>query len=85
MRRAADRLIGWCGAICGSAGPIAGKAERGWRMAADCWGSGYAAEAARIGMTWLEGGAFDHPKVPQGDPLQSHVPYRITRAHWQRQ
>ena len=86
-------------------------------MATDCWGSGYATEAARmtldwlfanrddqaayaitnvdnrasravmerIGMTYLEGGEFDHPKVPEGDPLRPHVTYRIARADWQGQ
>ena len=46
-RREDARLIGWCGVIRGSAGPVAGKAEIGWRLAADCWGQGYASEAAR--------------------------------------
>jgi RimJ/RimL family protein N-acetyltransferase len=114
VRRADDRLIGWCGAIRGSVGPIVGKAELGWRMTADCWGSGYATEAARmtldwlftnrddqaayaitnvdnrasravmerIGMTYLDGGDFDHPKVPEGDPLLRHVTYRIGRDAW---
>lgn len=117
VRRADDRLIGWCGAIRGSVGPIVGKAELGWRMATDCWGSGYATEAARmtlawlfanrdddaayaitnadnrasravmerIGMRYLEGGDFDHPKVPEGDPLRPHVTYCITRAAWPKQ
>ena len=53
VRRADDRLIGWCGAIRGSVGPIAGKAELGWRMARDCWGSGYATEAARAALDWV--------------------------------
>ena len=116
VRRADGRLIGWCGAIRGTVGPVEGKLELGWRMAADCWGAGYASEAARmtlawlfanradeaayaitnvgnrasravmerIGMTRLEGGDFDHPKVPEGDPLRPHVTYRITRAEWER-
>ena len=94
-----------------------GKAELGWRMATDCWGAGYATEAARmtlawlfanrdddtayaitnadnrasravmerIGMRYLEGGDFDHPKVPEGDPLRPHVTYCITRAAWPKQ
>ena len=48
-----DRLIGWCGAIVGSAGPIAGKREIGWRMARDCWGQGLVSEAARATVAWL--------------------------------
>ena len=110
-RRDDGRLIGWCGAIVGSAGPIAGKREIGWRMARDCWGQGLVSEAARatiawlfanradrslwaittpenrrsravmerIGMTYVEGGDFDHPGVPADDPLLRHVLYRIAR------
>ena len=54
VRRADERLIGWCGAIRGSVGPIVGKVELGWRMARDCWGAGYATEAARaaLGEEW---------------------------------
>lgn len=55
-RRDDARLIGWCGAIRGSAGPVAGKAEIGWRLARDCWGAGYATEAARAVIAWT----FDH-------------------------
>jgi RimJ/RimL family protein N-acetyltransferase len=47
------RLIGWCGVIPGKDGPIAGKAEIGWRLASDCWGQGYASEAARASVDWL--------------------------------
>lgn len=47
------RLIGWCGVIRGNAGPIDGKAEIGWRLASDCWGCGYASEAARATLDWL--------------------------------
>lgn len=106
-----DRLIGWCGAIVGSAGPIVGKREIGWRMARDCWGQGLVSEAARatiawlfanradealwaitttdnlrsravmerIGMSYVEGADFDHPGVPDDDPLLRHVVYRIAR------
>lgn len=52
-RREDSRLIGWCGAIRGSAGPIAGKLEIGWRIARDCWGAGYVTEAARAAVDWL--------------------------------
>lgn len=51
-RRADARLIGWCGVIRGSVGPIADKPELGWRLAADCWGQGYASEAARATAAW---------------------------------
>lgn len=46
-------LIGWCGVIRGDAGPVAGKAEIGWRLAYDAWGFGYASEAARASVGWL--------------------------------
>ena len=51
-RRSDARLIGWCGVIRGTAGPVAGKAELGWRLAADCWGRGYASEAAQATVAW---------------------------------
>ncbi|MDZ3830641.1 MAG: GNAT family N-acetyltransferase [Sphingopyxis sp.] len=51
-RRTDAKLIGWCGVIRGSAGPVDGKAELGWRLARDCWGAGYASEAARGARDW---------------------------------
>ena len=33
----------------------------------------------RIGMTYVEGGDFDHPGVPHDDPLLRHVLYRSFR------
>ncbi len=51
-RRADASLIGWCGLIRGRTGPVAGKAELGWRLASDCWGQGYASEAARASRDW---------------------------------
>ena len=110
-RRADARLLGWCGAIRGSAGPVADKIEIGWRLASDCWGQGYASEAARATVGWclaeLPDDAvwaitnvdnhrsrsvmarlgmrhrpeldFDHPKVPEGDPLRPHVAYVLER------
>ncbi|MFM5923568.1 MAG: GNAT family N-acetyltransferase [Novosphingobium sp.] len=54
LERASDaRLIGWCGVIRGNAGPVEGKAEIGWRLASDCWGHGFATEAARATLDWL--------------------------------
>jgi RimJ/RimL family protein N-acetyltransferase len=37
----------------------------------------------RIGMTHDEADDFDHPRLPDGHPLQRHVLYRITRAQWE--
>ncbi|WP_428684178.1 GNAT family N-acetyltransferase [Sphingopyxis sp.] len=51
-RREDARLVGWCGIIRGNAGPVDGKAEIGWRLARDCWGTGYATEAARGAIDW---------------------------------
>jgi len=51
-RREDARLIGWCGLIRGTAGPVEGKPELGWRLASDCWGHGYASEAARGATGW---------------------------------
>ena len=49
-----DALIGWCGVIPGKDGPIAGKAEIGWRVASDCWGQGYASEAVACALEWAD-------------------------------
>lgn len=51
-RREDARLIGWCGLNRGTAGPVDGKPELGWRLASDCWGAGYASEAARGAAAW---------------------------------
>ena len=32
---------------------------------------------AKLGMTHDEGGDFDHPNLPAGDPLRRHVLYRL--------
>ena len=52
-RKAECAPIGWCGVIRGDAGPVAGKAEIGWRLAYEAWGFGYASEAARASVEWL--------------------------------
>lgn len=51
-RQADAQLIGWCGVIRGGVGPVADKAEIGWRLARECWGAGYATEAARGALDW---------------------------------
>ena len=51
-RREDARLIGWCGVIRGDMAPVADKVEIGWRLASDCWGVGFASEAARGAAAW---------------------------------
>jgi len=51
-RREDARLIGWCGMIRGDVAPVEDKVEIGWRLARDCWGAGYASEAARGAAAW---------------------------------
>jgi RimJ/RimL family protein N-acetyltransferase len=36
----------------------------------------------RIGMTYDPADDFDHPRVPEGDPLRPHVLYRLSRDRW---
>ncbi|PKB14044.1 RimJ/RimL family protein N-acetyltransferase [Novosphingobium kunmingense] len=48
------RLIGWCGVIRGTAGPVEGKAEIGWRLARAAWGQGFASEAAVATIEWVQ-------------------------------
>lgn len=36
----------------------------------------------RIGMTHDAPGDFDHPNLPEGDPLRRHVLYRLSRTDW---
>jgi len=104
-------LIGWCGLIRGTVGPIADKLEIGWRLASHRWGHGFATEAARATLAWAFANCdedavwaitaqtnarsravmerlgmnhcseadFDHPSVPEGDPLRRHVLYRLAR------
>lgn len=102
-------VLGFTGLIRGNIPETEGELEIGWRLAADCWGQGYAREAAeaalewardhrpgepviaitahgnarsralmeRLGMVRQPGRDFDHPKVPEGDPLRPHVLYAI--------
>ncbi len=37
----------------------------------------------RIGMTTDPSEAFEHPRVPEGNPLRPHVLYRISRTQWE--
>jgi RimJ/RimL family protein N-acetyltransferase len=38
----------------------------------------------KIGLRQVEGGEFDHPKLPAGHPLERHALYRLTRAEYLR-
>jgi RimJ/RimL family protein N-acetyltransferase len=38
----------------------------------------------RIGMSRDPADDFDHPRLPEGDPLRRHVLYRIDREEWAR-
>ncbi|MDK2760706.1 MAG: GNAT family N-acetyltransferase [Sphingopyxis sp.] len=51
-RRDDARLIGWCGVVRGDMAPVNDKVEIGWRLARDCWGFGFATEAARGAVAW---------------------------------
>jgi RimJ/RimL family protein N-acetyltransferase len=53
VRQDDQQLIGWCGLIRGTAGPVAGKGEFGWRLARAAWGHGYVTEAARAAINWF--------------------------------
>ncbi len=52
-RKADGRMIGFCGLILEPPGmPISGEIDIGWRLASDCWGQGYAREAAEASLAW---------------------------------
>ena len=54
MERKSDRrVIGFTGAIRGTAPEIEGEREIGWRVASDCWRQGYAYEAAAATLAWI--------------------------------
>ena len=36
----------------------------------------------KLGMTHDPADDFDHPRVPDGHPLQRHVLYRLTAEQW---
>jgi ribosomal-protein-alanine N-acetyltransferase len=38
----------------------------------------------RLGMTYSAADDFDHPRLPQGDPLRRHVLFRLSRQDWLR-
>lgn len=51
-RRSDHALLGLCGLKMGTAGPIDGEIEIGWRIGEDFWGQGYALEAATASLDW---------------------------------
>ena len=53
VERRSDRaILGFCGLKIGTAGPIVGEVEIGWRLREDAWGQGYAREAASACIEW---------------------------------
>jgi RimJ/RimL family protein N-acetyltransferase len=51
-RRENARVLGFCGVARGTVPFIQDKLEIGWRLASDCWGRGYAREAAEASIRW---------------------------------
>lgn len=39
----------------------------------------------RLGMTYRASEEFEHPRLPEGDPLRRHVLYRLAREDWDRE
>ncbi|MEO6940139.1 MAG: GNAT family protein, partial [Candidatus Kapaibacterium sp.] len=38
----------------------------------------------KLGMSRNTADDFDHPRVPEGHPLQRHLVYRLTKEEWGR-
>jgi RimJ/RimL family protein N-acetyltransferase len=36
----------------------------------------------RLGMVYSPAETFEHPRVPEGSPLRTHVVYRLPRENW---
>ena len=72
-RREDVRVIGFCGAIRADVPIIAGELEIGWRFASECWGQGYATEAAHATIAWL---ADRYP----GEPIYAFTAVINTRS-----
>ena len=59
-RRSDHVLLGFCGINRGDTGtPLDGKIEIGWWLASQCWGQGYAREAAELTLAWTWGNLLD--------------------------
>ncbi len=53
MERKEDgALLGFCGVKPANVEPLLGEIEIGWRLRHDCWGQGYAREAAEASLGW---------------------------------
>lgn len=69
-KEAAEASLAWTWANTGASRVTAITVpanERSWRL------------MIRLGMTRVADGDFDHPAVPEGDPLRRHVTYEIAR------
>jgi RimJ/RimL family protein N-acetyltransferase len=51
-RRQDGAILGICGLKRGTVEPIMDEIEIGWRLREDCWGQGYAREAAEASLAW---------------------------------
>jgi RimJ/RimL family protein N-acetyltransferase len=38
----------------------------------------------KLGLERAAGRNFDHPAIPEGNPLRQHILYRVTRSAWLR-
>ena len=54
-------LLGFCGVKPANVAPLLGELEIGWRLRHDCWGQGYAREAAEACLAW----AWANLEVPR--------------------
>jgi RimJ/RimL family protein N-acetyltransferase len=61
-RKADEALLGFCGLklASDSGSPVEGQLEIGWRLREDCWGQGYAGEAAGASLDF----AFERLDAP---------------------
>lgn len=51
-RKEDGALLGFCGVKPANVAPLLGELEIGWRLRHDCWGQGYAREAAEACLAW---------------------------------
>lgn len=62
-RSSDHRVIGFTGLVRGNIPQTEGKLEIGWRFAADCWGKGYAREAAQAVLVWAQENREGEPVI----------------------